>query len=516
MGQAGATPTGSDGAGVGYRRTALTLRRAETMRRAGGPVDVPAMLQAARRPDADCRSAEGHERGCASDSSDQHQSARMPPPPSRRPAVRFLSEQLGMSGPLGEAMSRDRWSEEPSTAERAALQSLRQAADDRVDTASAGGAAGPSHLHTALGWLRRFVDTFPSRQLFVPHEGAGDVHAAAYNEETFRMIGEFIRRHGSVRPGHAGATVSAATISDYISALRAHRSLQAGYNLLVAGGNLRLPKQMQHMRREDGPAGQRALARGMTARLLRRLVPLAFERLSRGGRLRWAALWVGHNLLLRGGELGRVDNRGFDAAAGITLADVDWIAPCGDTENYEVAVLEVMPIKDARVTRSRVPLLIRRRAVGPFVGRSAVTAPCAWEALRAWWDVRSAECPRSEWGVAPLFARIDGSPVCTSDVLTFVRDAAAAAGCDACEFDSHSLRIGGATDLYHLFGGADAERIIQKRGRWCSIVHQIYSRVSASEMMTVSARMLDADGVDMEAFRHGYVMPAMCHRRPRG
>lgn len=119
--------------------------------------------------------------------------------------------------------------------------------------------------------------------------------------------------------------------------------------------------------------------------------------------------------------------------------------------------------------------------------------------------MRSSECPRSDWGAAPLFARMDGSPVCTSDVLTFVCDAAAAAGRDASEFDLHSLRIGGATDLYHLFGGADAERIIQKRGRLCSAVHQICSRMSASEMMTTSARMLDADGVDMEAF-----MPAVC------
>ncbi|KAL3927893.1 MAG: hypothetical protein SGPRY_002624 [Prymnesium sp.] len=103
--------------------------------------------------------------------------------------------------------------------------------------------------------------------------------------------------------------------------------------------------------------------------------------------------------------------------------------------------------------------------------------------------------------------RIDGSPVCTSGVLDLVREAAMAVACVANEFDLHSLRIGGVTDLYHLFGGADAEHVIQKRGRWCSMVHQIFSRMSASEMMTVSARMLDADGVDLEAFRHGYVMP---------
>ena len=103
----------------------------------------------------------------------------------------------------------------------------------------------------------------------------------------------------------------------------------------------------------------------MTAQILRRLVPLSFDRRSRGGRLRWAALRVGHNLLLRGGELGQVDNRGFDAAAVITLS---YVALRANTEGCEVVVVEVMPIKDARVTRSRGPLVIRRRCLGSFAG----------------------------------------------------------------------------------------------------------------------------------------------------
>lgn len=112
------------------------------------------------------------------------------------------------------------------------------------------------------------------------------MRAAGYNEETFRMRGEFIREHRSVRPGHVGEVLSSATIGDYISALRAHRSTQAGYSLLVHGGNIRLPKLLQQMRREHGPSGQRPLSRGMTARLLCRLTSLeSFERraLAEGG-----------------------------------------------------------------------------------------------------------------------------------------------------------------------------------------------------------------------------------------
>ncbi|KAL3926550.1 MAG: hypothetical protein SGPRY_003249, partial [Prymnesium sp.] len=102
-----------------------------------------------------------------------------------------------------------------------------------------------------------------------------------------------------------------------------------------------------------------------------------------------------------------------------------------------------------------------------------------------------------------------GSPACTAPVLAFGEEAAAAIGEDPGQFDSYLLGIRGATDLHHLFGGADAESFIQKRGRWCSMVHQIYFRMSASMSMSVSAQMHEADGVDMEAFCLGYVMPAL-------
>ncbi|KAL1504289.1 hypothetical protein AB1Y20_010697 [Prymnesium parvum] len=365
---------------------------------------------------------------------------------------------------------------------------------------------------TALGWLRRFTEVVPSRKLFVPHRGAGDVHAAAYNEETFRLFAEFIRRHGSVRAGARGEVVSSAAIADYISAIRAFRSREAGYNLLVSGGNLRLPPQLKHMRREDGPTGARELQRALSARLLRRLCQLpAFDRRSFRGVLRWAVLWGGHNLLLRGGEFGRVDHKEFVPAYGLTLADCDWIAPCAETSGYEALVVEMMVIKDERVTRARIPCLIRRRQP-PVVARGADPC-CAYDALRALWDLRVTQVPAIERASAPLFANLDGAAINTQHVLAFVREAAAAVGEPAADFDSRSLRIGGATDLYHLFGPQEAERLIAARGRWCSMIHQIYTRLSATSMLAVSSVMADATGVDLEAFRHGYVMPAVVRAR---
>ena len=118
--------------GLGHRRTALTLRRAETMRRAGGEVDVPAMLLAAASAGGAAGCSAGvwnRDGGIVADASSPRQLRVMPPPPPRRPTVRFLSEQLGMSGPLGSAEARDRWSAVPSDAERSALNCLRLAAD---------------------------------------------------------------------------------------------------------------------------------------------------------------------------------------------------------------------------------------------------------------------------------------------------------------------------------------------------------------------------------------------------
>jgi hypothetical protein len=438
-------------------------------------------------------------------------STTMPPPLPHAPSVRQLAVSMGITGPLS-AQDRDAWCCEPSPAEVAALAALRSGADHRLHTAHGGTSTGePAHLRTALGWLRRFLQVFPSRRLFTPHEGAGDVHAAAYNEETFRLLAEFIRVHGSVRPGHVGDTVSAGAIGDYISALRAFRSREAGYNLLVSGGNLRLPLQMRSMRREDGPAGARELSRALTARLLRKLCRLpGFDRTTRRAVLRWAVLWGGHSLTLRGGEFGAVDNKPFQSSEGITLADLEWIAPCLETDGFEALIVDVLPIKDERVLRDRVPCLVRRRLL-PSQPRGADPA-CAYDAIRDLWELRLRETPSHLLAVSPLFAAADGGCVHTRDVLAFIREAVTSIGEKETDFDARALRIGSATDLFHLFGPVEGERIIGLRGRWCSLIHQIYTRISATRLLDVSASMADATGVDLEAFRHGYVMPAIVRR----
>lgn len=441
------------------------------------------------------------------------QKPSMPPPSARAPSVRAMAGSLQLLGPVGGGVERrDQWIVHPSPAERATIDALRTGADMRVASFVEEGRA--AHLRTALGWLRRFYETMPSRVPFVPYAHGGDLQAAAYNEETFRLFAEFVRQHGSVRSGFAGMAVSSSTISDYISALRAFLSRETGYNLLLDGGNLRLPKQLHHMRKEDGPAGQRELSRGLTARILRRLLGVTgFFRAQRELLLRWAVLWLAHNLMMRGGELGVTDKATFSPTTGLTIADLDWIEPCEETSFFPALVVDMMPIKDTHNSRQRIPCPVRRVSGRPTGRLLSEPEPCAWDAVRRFWLVRSGEVPPAQWASSPFFAHENGSPVCTSDVKAFIRQAAEAAGEPPEDFDARALRIGGATDLYHLMGGAaEAERVLQKRGRWCSLIGDIYARISATAMLSTSAALSQVDGVDLEAFRHGYVMPARVSR----
>lgn len=93
---------------------------------------------------------------------------------------------------------------------------------------------------------------------------------------------------------------------------------------------------------------------------------------------------------------------------------------------------------------------------------------CAYDALWAWWQTRVREVLPSARGTAPLFAHVEGVAITTSQVAAAVRKAALAAGERPADFDARALRIGGATDLYHLFDAAEVERIIADRGRWTS------------------------------------------------
>ena len=71
-----------------------------------------------------------------------------------------------------------------------------------------------------------------------------------------------------------------------------------------------------------------------------------------------------------------------------------------------------------------------------------------------------------------------------------------------------ALRMGGAADLYDLYGPA-GERYIRERGRWSSDVAHIYARVSASAHGELSRLIGDSAGADLQSMLSGWCQLAM-------
>ena len=71
----------------------------------------------------------------------------------------------------------------------------------------------------------------------------------------------------------------------------------------------------------------------------------------------------------------------------------------------------------------------------------------------------------------PLFRWGDGSPVKRHQVQERLERAAVGLGMDPTRFRTHSLRIGGATALYHV--RPDTE-LIKRFGRWSSTAFHAY------------------------------------------
>eukprot|EP00965_Chrysotila_dentata_P110444 3649122-Pleurochrysis_carterae.AAC.1 len=66
---------------------------------------------------------------------------------------------------------------------------------------------------------------------------------------------------------------------------------------------------LRRMRQEDPPTGTRKLSRGLRAHHMRQIAGKGLWRETPQRRMEWAAALLAHNLLLRGGEIGRPDDR---------------------------------------------------------------------------------------------------------------------------------------------------------------------------------------------------------------
>jgi hypothetical protein len=434
----------------------------------------------------------------------------------KRPRPKRLVDRitaLGLHEPLGEVASP--WGVDPPDDERARAEELSARVTAHVSSRN----LSDSRLTTATGLLEDFQVAFPNWVLFKPVDGPFAVANAVHNERTFGMIAEFKRAQGSKQVGKVGQQVLSKSIAGYISALRAERSIGAGYNLLSSKALNISAIVLKAMRREDGPGAARALRRGLRIQHFKAAVLGSLDIWSRSGLRRWARALTAWNLLLRGGEVGTVDARDFVPDMGLlTLASVTFfsreeLALLGKDDGFPACRFMIVPIKDAhaRAEPPR-PNWIRRRwsAEDPLSQhRGHLSDPtCPYDVILELFNQESAGVAPADYRLAPLFRNEDGCMVRTGDIRVDMRIIGAAAGLDPAELGASSGRIGGAEDLYDRFE-EDANPIIQERGRWATDIHTIYQRASASRHMRISAQMGESMGISMEAAAPiGFALPA--------
>ena len=420
-------------------------------------------------------------------------------------------EALGLHASLGEVAVP--WDGEPSAEERGRADILSASLRSHVQSRN----LSDSRLATSVGLLEDFVAAFPSWVLFKPVDGPHALMNAIHNERTLGMVAEFKRAQGSKQAGRKGQQVNSKSIAGYISALRAERSIGAGYNLLSSRAINISSVALKAMRREDGPGDARRLRRGLRIQHFRAAIASGLDFWSRSGLQRFARALVAWNLLLRGGEVGTVDARVFVVGIGLlTLASVtffsrDDLRLLGKDEGFPAARVLVVPIKDAAAKAEPArPNWIRRRLGEEFAHMADPTCPYD-VLLELFWQESDGVDPEV-YDTRPLFCNPDGSMVRTSDVRVDNRIIGAAAGLDPAELGASSTRIGGAEDLYDVYEER-ANPIIQERGRWSTDIHTIYQRASASRHMRVSAQMGQASGISMEAAApSGWALPAQRNR----
>ena len=166
-----------------------------------------------------------------------------------------------------------------------------------------------------------------------------------------------------------------------------------------------------------------------------------------------------------------------------------------------ILVIWIKPAKDGSETRAPVPMWIMRKTLPGQPSHPL----CAHAALARLIRSRRPLALVAAWPETPLFAGARGLPVHTAYVRELVRLVARLLGLPPMLFGGSSARIGGATDLYYVYG-ADGARLIRERGRWHTDIAFIYQRANVSSHLSASASMVDATGLDLESFALGWSM----------
>lgn len=161
-------------------------------------------------------------------------------------------------------------------------------------------------------------------------------------------------------------------------------------------------------------------------------------------------LFMGHDGLMRSGEL----------CSGILLKDVVW----GDVERTWCLVY----LRRAKCNRVGGGEWIRFDDYG---GSNAVHFMRLWTSSIASYGLESPLFPSIRGPRGALFHK--GKTISTSWLRLFIKEAVSKIGLDASHYSGHSLRAGGATDLYVA---RVPYYVIKRKGRWRSDAAMLYYR----------------------------------------
>ena len=180
------------------------------------------------------------------------------------------------------------------------------------------------------------------------------------------MLGELMRMYGSVKAGQRGRTLAAKTIGAVQSTIRAFRAREAGHALQLPIAQVRNTRLLKDMRREDGPAEQRARREGFRAQHFTAADAGGLDRTSPHGRLRWGVLHFCHNCVARGASAGtpRRSDR-WDPARGLTCSDVTPVDAASTGTGMPGFTLLVFPGKDCRREHVKRPIPVSARSPSP-------------------------------------------------------------------------------------------------------------------------------------------------------
>ncbi|KAE9315193.1 hypothetical protein PR003_g19053 [Phytophthora rubi] len=252
-----------------------------------------------------------------------------------------------------------------------------------------------------------------------------------------------------------------------------HFMRAAGRDFPVAHPQLRM--LLKNVARLDGPSGQKAPVSIAILEASFRQLDLTDP----ADQALWGVLCLAFFFLLRRSEI-----------AATSATKFEWFALNGN----DVAVADA----NGKLTidpRTATAVYIRLRGsktnqngkpVTRLLTRSRHEFPCPVLGALLLLQARSGLPP----GIpAAVFVGVDGLPSCVTAarVARVIKAGAPAVGEDPTRFGTHSLRAGGATDMYRA--GVDV-LTIQLHGRWASDAFKLYTRLCRESVESVSAKIV--------------------------